>query len=142
MTNTNPPLHPALAAAAKVAGPPHARKAACLMTNWAGRAVGNGIATARVLALSKDPNIWDEIWQMQAAVLRRQFQLQNNWMQGWAAWTKEWTQVKGANTMSKLVEQEFDLMARLQQMWSDQATDVVTLLENIDVDYSYWLNGK
>lgn len=120
----------------------HAQKAATLMSNWAMRSAGNGIATAQLLAFRMDAQTWSELWHMQVAVWRRQQQLQHNWSRGWAARINECTQVRGANTMSKVVEQEFDLVAQLGELLSDQATDLVTLLENIEVDYAWWVNEK
>ena len=79
---------------------------------------------------------------MQQAVWRRQSQLQDNWLQGWFAWTNEFTQARGANTMTKLVEQELDLIAQWQELVNKQTTDTVRLLENLEVNYAFWVNEK
>jgi len=121
-------------------------KTANVMGNWAARAAGTGFATAALLPWRIDPQswprIWPELWQMQQAVWRRQSQLQDSWMQGWIAWTNEFTQFRGANTMAKLVEQEFDLVAQLQELVSGQTTDVVSLLENLEINYAFWVSEK
>jgi hypothetical protein len=128
------------------ATPPIMHKAANVLGNWAARTAGSGIATAALLPWRIDPQswpqLWHELWQMQDAVWQRQSRLQDSWMQGWAAWGKEFTQARGANTMAKLVEQEFDLIAQWQQLWRDQVTDGVSLLENLEVNYAYWVHEK
>jgi hypothetical protein len=128
------------------AATPHMRKAADVLGNWAARAAGTGVATAALLPLSIDPrswpHLWSELWQMQDAVWHRQRQMQDNWLRGWLVWADECTQARGANTMSKLAAQEFDLLAQWQELVSDQATDVVSLLENLEINYAYWVNEK
>jgi hypothetical protein len=142
-----------VADAAKVAAqnsPPAAtplmHKAANVMGNWAARAAGTGIATATLLPWQIDPQswpqIWLEMWQMQESVWQRQLRLQNSWLQGWVDWTNESTQARGANTMTKLVEQEFDLVVRWQQLLRDQATETASLLENLEINYAFWINEK
>ncbi len=63
-------------------------------------------------------------------------------MQEWKSWIAYTDQIKGANTMSKLAEREGNIVAQVTQILSSQATDLVGLQENIDVDYSYWINQK
>ncbi|MNL85673.1 hypothetical protein D3C87_2140700 [compost metagenome] len=41
--------------------------------------------------------------------------------------------------MSKLVEQELDLLARFGLLLSNQWVDLVTLQENIEVNTGYWV---
>jgi hypothetical protein len=138
---------PALADEAGAPAPtPLMHKAASVVGNWAARTAGSGIATAALLPCCLDPHswpqIWQELWQMQQAVWRQQFQMQNTWLQGWVALSDELTQARGANTMTKLVEQEFDLVAQWQTLLRDQSTDVVRLLENLEVNYAYWVSEK
>ena len=153
MADVDATVIPALvdeATAAARASPPAAtplmHKAANVVGNWAARTAGSGIATAALLPWCLDPQsrpqIWQELWQMQQAVTRQQFQMQNTWLQGWIALSDELTQARGANTMTKLVEQEFDLVAQWQALLRDQSTDVVRLLENLEVNYAYWVNEK
>jgi hypothetical protein len=142
-------LAPETRAAGRASPPataPLMHKAANVMGNWAARAAGTGFATSVLLPLTIDPRswpqIWQELWQMQQAVWQLQSHMQNNWLQGWAAWTNEFTQARGANTAAKLVEQELDLVAQWQQLVNNQTTDVVRLLENLEVNYAYWVNEK
>ena len=69
-------------------------------------------------------------------------QQQQDWLRGWAVWNQERASIKGANTVSKLVEQEFNLMAQIGQLLLNQTTNLVALQENVEVAYAYWLNEK
>jgi hypothetical protein len=125
---------------------PHMCKAAKVFGNWAARAAGTGFATGALLPWRTDPQalpqLWFELWQMQASVWLRQYQMEENWLQGWFAWAQECSQARGANTMSRLVEQEFDLVGQWHDLLRGQATDVVSLLENLEVNYAYWVTEK
>ncbi len=127
-----------------VAGPspPHMQKATILLGNLAARSTVTGFASAALLLWPTDPQIWREIWQMQEAVWQRQSRLQTKWMQAWSDWATEFTRARGANTLTKLVEQEFDLIGQWQELVSSQATNVVNLLENLEINYAYWVNEK
>jgi hypothetical protein len=145
MADIDPTL---LAAETKVAapGPPLMHKAANVMGDWAARAAGTGLAATVLLPWRIEPQswpqIWHELWQMQHAVWQRQAQLQDNWLQNWIAWSNAFTEVRGANTMTKLVARELDLVAQWQELVSNQTTDVVSLLENLEINYAYWVNEK
>jgi len=125
--------HPAVA---------HALKAATLQTSWAARSISNASATAQIFALGIDSETWSELLQMQQAAWRRLLTMQMNWTSDWKSWIQYSEQIKGANTMSKLAERESNIGAQLTQLLSNQFTDLVGLQENIDVDYSYWINEK
>ena len=77
------------------------------------QATHNSWNTAALLPFTTRLQTWQELWQMQQAVLQQTQQMQQGWMQGWTAWLGEFGQFKRANTMSKLVEQEFNLLAQL-----------------------------
>ncbi|WP_354683774.1 hypothetical protein [Cupriavidus necator] len=113
-----------------------------LLGGWATRAVGNGVAAASLGPFAVDAQTWTELFQLQAAIIRRLHDQQQQNLQGWAGWLQERAQVRRANTMSKLVEQEFDLLARFVLLLSDQAVDLVTLQENVEVNTGYWLGQK
>lgn len=148
-TTVMPALADAATAAAQASPPaatPLMHKAVNVVGNWAARTADTGIATAALLPWCLDPKswpqIWQELWQMQEAVWRQQSQMQSTWMQGWVALSDEFTQARGANTMTKLVEQQFDLVTQWQTLLRDQSTDVVRLLENLEINYAYWVNEK
>ena len=120
----------------------HAIKAGALQRNSAARAVGNAASTAQLFAQGLEPETLAELVQMQQAAWRRLLTLQESWLAGWTAWLRYADQLKGANTMAKLVERECNIGAQFTQLIGGQATDLVALQENIEVDYFYWVNEK
>jgi hypothetical protein len=131
---------------ARSAAMPHMLKAADLAANWAARSADTGFATAALLPWRIDPHcwpqIWFELWQMQDAVWQRQRQLQNAWMQGWRNWVTECTQARGGNTITRQIAQELNLIAQWHDLLRGQVTDVVSLAENIEINYAYWVAEK
>jgi hypothetical protein len=113
-----------------------------LLGGWAARATGNGIDTAKLFALGMNLQYWGELLQMQQAILERLVQQQQAGLQGWAAWNRERAEIKAANTLTKVVEQEFNLVAQIGQLCVDQATNLIALQENVEVAYAFCLNEK
>ena len=79
---------------------------------------------------------------MQQAMFKQLHQIGHDWLAGMAAWTQECSQVKAANTMSKVVEQELDLIGQFGQLLSNQATALTELMESAQVGYSFWVKEK
>lgn len=134
-------LHRALA----LAQPAAMQQALTLQTlfgGWASRTAGTGISTLHLTHFSIDAQSMTEWLQLQAAIVQRLQEQQQEWMLGWAGWLHERARVKRANTMSKLLEQEFDLLARFVLLLSGQAVDLVTLQENVEVNTGYWIGQK
>lgn len=120
----------------------HALTLHTLMSGWLTRAANSGIAAVKLNPFAANPQTWGELLQLQGAVMQQLQQQQQDWLRGWAAWTQEAAQIKHVNTMSKLVEQEFNLVAQFVQLLSEQATNFVNLQENIEVNYSYWVSEE
>ena len=78
-----------------------------------------------------------ETRDLQRAAWRRYAALQKNWAAQWAGWFDYADRIKGANTMSKLVEMESNILAQAAELLGTQITSLVTLQENIEVDYTY-----
>ncbi|RDK05017.1 hypothetical protein [Cupriavidus lacunae] len=110
-----------------------------LMNGWALRTAGTGVKTLNLAPFSMDAQVLTELFQLQSAIVLRLQAQQQGWMLGWTAWLQERAQVKRANTMSKLVEQELDLLSRFGLLLSNQMVDLVTLQENIEVNTGYWV---
>ena len=120
----------------------HALKAVALQSDWATRAMHNASASAQVFALGIDAESAEELLQMQHAAWQRLFTLQSSWAQEWKNWIQYSDLIKGANTTFKFVEREGNIVAQCVQLLSKQAADLMGLQENIDVDYSFWINEK
>jgi hypothetical protein len=120
----------------------YAKKRQAVQGAWATRAAEAGFATAKLIASGQAYDSPWELLRMQQAVLRQLCQMGQDWLLGLDAWTKECTEIKPANTMSKIVEQEFDLIGQFGQLLSDQAIDLVNLMERVQVGYGYWVQEK
>ncbi|TDF63358.1 hypothetical protein [Cupriavidus sp. L7L] len=110
-----------------------------LMSGWALRTADTGVKSLNLASFGMDVQVLTELFQLQYAIVQRLQTQQQGWMAGWTAWLQERAQVKRANTMSKLVEQELDLLARFGLLLSNQMVDLVTLQENIEVNTGYWV---
>ncbi|CAG2158674.1 hypothetical protein [Cupriavidus numazuensis] len=110
-----------------------------LMGEWAMRTGGTATKALTLAPFSFDPQVMTELVQLQSAIAQRLQAQQQVWVQQWSGWLQERGQVRRANTVSKLVEQEFDLLARFVLLLSDQMLDLVTLQENVEVNGSYWV---
>ena len=105
--------------------------------------VKNQIATFNLFLFSPpDPRIWQDILAMQQAVLKRIDQLQVEWTNGCNEILEEYSQIKNANTLSKLLEREYNVVAQTSDLTASQITGWVGLIENFQVSYSWWLNQQ
>jgi hypothetical protein len=89
-----------------------------------------------------DPTVWSEAMQLEAAILRRLHTQGLNWRKGCTILLEDYEQLRQANTMSKLMEKQGNLISQFSQLLTSQTTDFIALLENIDVDYGYWASQK
>lgn len=139
---SNPALISALAALPHPLVIEHALKRYSLLSRQLTHAASNGLATAALLPFATRPQTWHELFQLQQAVLQQWQQLQQGWLRGWGAWLQEFARLKRVNTMSKLVEQEFNLAGQFLLLLQGQATDWANLQENVEVNYGYWLHEQ
>ena len=89
-----------------------------------------------------DPTVWSEWMQLQAAVWRRLQKQGQDWRDGCQILAADYELLRNANTMSNLLEKQCNLMTQSAQLLTNQGTNFVALLENIDVDYGYWASQK
>ena len=127
----------------------HIVKAYTLLGGWIARETHVGLDTASLLAFGMDPKNWSkltqcptEILQMQGAAQQRLLLLQGDWSRDWIEWTRNCVQMNGANTMSKLLEQEFNLADRPGELLRSQTIDLVKFLDSFAVNYAYWIAEK
>ena len=120
----------------------HVQTIVNLSNQWLARNANNSAISAGLLPAALDANTWKELLAMQAAVLQRLQDQQKSWVEGINGLTQDYAQIKQANTMSKYAEQQFNLIAQFGQLVSAQATALMGLQENIQVDYGYWAAQK
>jgi hypothetical protein len=119
----------------------HALKAYALQRDRAMR-LAYAAGAVRMFAFGLDHESWDELWKMQSAAQKRMGQLQVGWMRSWFAWLRYSDQIEGANTLSKLAEREYNIAAQATQLTGEQSASLMALLENVEVDFLYWVAQK
>ncbi|HSV34732.1 MAG TPA: hypothetical protein VLI46_04205 [Ramlibacter sp.] len=129
-------------AAAQPAPLRHLNTFSALLAQSATRVAGNGAASAALLPKATDFETWKELSAMQGAIFKRLLQQHQDWLQGLAKLGQEYSQIKRANTLSEHAEQQFNLMAQFGDLMKAQATNLLTLQDNIEVNYGYWVSQK
>lgn len=104
--------------------------------------LSNQIAASQLLLSRPNPQLWQEMHAMQQAVLQRMHEQQQEWFKGISGVLTEYSEMKQANTLSKLLEQECNMMSQLGSLATSQMTAWIGMLENIQIGYSWWLNQK
>lgn len=124
----------------------HFEKAAKIQADWLGRNATESMKAVQLFANTQNQDKWralrDELFAMNTEATRRFSEFQKDWTKGWMEWVAESSQPKTANTASKLVSQEFDVMSQALILLGLQSAGFVELMENINVSYGYWLNRK
>jgi hypothetical protein len=136
------PATHAVVAAGAAAPLAHAVTTQRLTQKQAVHAAQNGALSMMLMTRFWDPTVWSEWTQLQAAVWQRLQKQNQDWRQGCEILVQDYAQLKQANTMSKLLEKQCNLMTQSAQLLTNQSTNFVALLENIDVDYGYWASQK
>lgn len=99
-------------------------------------------ARAPQMLLHWDQQTWNEWLEMQQAIMKRTMQLQQQWQEQQQQYVEECGQIRKVNTMSKLMEQEMNLLLQCGAMLTKQMTDCVMLFENVQSNMAYWLSQK
>lgn len=120
----------------------HARTTHRLTQKYVASMANNGALTLGLATRLWDPAVWSESMHLAAAVAQRLHLQGLNWRKGCTILLNDYAQLRQANTMSKLVEKQCNLTLQFGQLLTSQATDFLSLLENIDVDYGYWASRK
>jgi hypothetical protein len=115
----------------------HVLKARAIQNDRAARAAENARDTAQLFLSGLDAETLQDLLDLQRAAWRRFSALQRSWITDWVGWFDYADKIKGANTMSKLVEMESNILAQAAQLMGSQITGLVALQENIEVDYAY-----
>jgi hypothetical protein len=120
----------------------HVRTTHRLAQKYAASMANNGALSLGLATRLWDPTVWSESMHLAAAVAQRLHLQGLNWRKGCTILLDDYAQLRQANTMSKLVEKQCNLTLQFGQLLSSQATNFLSLLENIDVDYGYWASQK
>ncbi|WP_332855560.1 hypothetical protein [Duganella sp. S19_KUP01_CR8] len=120
----------------------HAMTTQRLVQKDATHLVNNGAMTMALAAKLWDPVVWSEWTQLQAAIAQRLYTQNQDWHKGCAILVEDYGQIRQANTMSKLVEKQGNLVSQSAALLTSQTTNFMALLENIDVDFGYWASQK
>lgn len=86
-----------------------------------------------------DYEVLNEGLAMQRAILERLATQQTEWVQGLETLATEAAGLRNVNTMSKLMDQEYDIVSQFGALLSGQATAMMELLENIQIGTGYLL---
>ncbi|MBN3856606.1 hypothetical protein G3N59_24800 [Paraburkholderia sp. Ac-20340] len=117
-------------------------RAHVLLQGWAQRAAINGADTTKLLASGMLFVFAGELLDMQRATYERFIKQQGATLEDWVEWGHQRAQLRGANTMTKLMEQEMNLVGRIGQIFTDQLTNLMALQENVEIAYGFWLSQK
>ena len=99
-------------------------------------------AGAALPALAFDPAAWQQGWALAGAIGRQWMSLQSMWFEGLGEWADEAAELRRANTVSKFVDQEMNLMQQAMSLVANQATASARLGENIQSNLAFWLSQK
>lgn len=124
------------------AGDPSAPSLSNLLAHRFTKACGAGVASAALAPKLMEPETWTELRAIQAAIIERYAEQQHNWAKGCATIADESLQIGAADTMAKLVEQQFNVLAQWGRLISVQTTNLMVLQEQIETDFSYWVSKK
>lgn len=117
-------------------------KANSLAQRQAARMLHNSMLSAGLASRFGDPQVWSEWLQLQAAVMQRLHQQNQDWRQGCAILAEDYALIRHANTMSKMAEKQGNFFSQWTLLLTNQATSLFELMENIHVDYGYWASQK
>lgn len=120
----------------------HAKAAHHLISRCSLRAVDNCATSVKMWPHLMDADTWTDLLQMQGAISERLQQQNQQWVKGVAAIVRDYARIKKANTMSKLFEQQFNVIGQWGQLLSNQTTSLVELQQNIETNFGYWLHQK
>lgn len=118
--------------------PDHAPRHGQLLGNLASRHQHNLSTSLALLPALAHTDTWLSLAQLQAASLQKLLAQQDSWLAQWQGWLHSACQLGQANTVSKLMEQEVNLTLRAVQILGQQAVDLASLQENLEVNYGYW----
>ncbi|KMO27479.1 hypothetical protein VQ02_33195, partial [Methylobacterium variabile] len=123
-------------------GPGKPLRRGLLVNDLVSRCAVNAVGTAQLLASEPDPDTLSELFAMQTAFMNRLWQMDQDWRTGLLQLYQEWMSLREANTLSKVIEQDYNLGAQFGDLVMNYVTSAATLVESTNVGYAYWLSKK
>lgn len=133
---------PATVAAAAPPGAGAPLQRTVLANELASTCAGNVVGTVQLLAEAPDSDTIGEIYAMQAAFVRQLWTIEQEWRAGWLQICQGAVSLRKANTLSKVVEQDYNLVGQAGDLMVNAVTSTASLIESATVGYSYWLSNK
>ncbi|MBT8155824.1 hypothetical protein KMP13_18550 [Epibacterium ulvae] len=106
------------------------------------RAMGTLKDTAQLAAKMDRPGTLFEAMALFYSASQRGLDLQKQWREDWQAWAEYASKLPGADTTSKLVARQSNIMLQAQAQISEQTTEALELMDNIFVGYSFWVSQQ
>ncbi len=98
--------------------------------------------TALLAGKMDNPSTCFEAMSLFYAAGKRSMDMQKQWQQDWKAWATYASKLPGADTTSKLVARQSNIMLQASAQITSQTTDVLELMDNIFVGYSFWVSQQ
>lgn len=133
---------PATVAAAAPPGAGAPLQRSVLANELASTCAANAVGTVQLLAEGPDSDTIGEIYAMQAAFIRQLWTIEQEWRAGWLQICQGAVSLRKANTLSKVVEQDYNLVGQAGDLMINAVTSTASLIESATVGYSYWLTNK
>ena len=73
---------------------------------------------------------------------QRGIEMQQQWQEDWKDWMIYASKLPGADTTSKLVDRQSNIVLQASAQMSKQTTQALELMDNIFVSYSFWLSQQ
>lgn len=93
-------------------------------------------------ALAFDPQALQQMLALSGAVVQQWMSLQAQWLDGLTELGQEAGELRQANTVSKYVDQEMNLVQQSLALVSAQTTATARLMENLQVNLAWWLSQR
>jgi hypothetical protein len=97
---------------------------------------------AAALSPLPDASVLADVLEMQQAIARRLAAQQARFLADLGDIAAGAGNMKQANTLSKLMDQEYDFFARIHALLVGQASALVELMENVQIGYGYLLTRR
>jgi hypothetical protein len=85
----------------------------------------------RPAPVAQQPQVWMDLINQQQSILQQLQRQQQDWLHGWFGWMQQLTSPQQTQTVSRLIEQEFDLMTRFVRFMGEQTRNFAQMQEHI-----------